>query len=148
MDLTTTGTAAVGKMEPKRLAAIAYVVLAFTLAMFLTRITSLILGAVRINDTSFFGIAELSISSIVGFVIAATAGILLWTNPRTHGASIDIATELKRVTWPSFAETRVSTVAVIVASVVAALILFVFDFFSSKIMTEWMPALLGWFARL
>jgi len=52
------------------------------------------------------------------------------------------------VTWPSLAETRVSTIAVIIASLVSALILFVFDFVASKVMTAWVPGLLGWLARL
>ena len=37
------------------------------------------------------------------------------------------ALELQRVTWPSLRETRAATVAVIVASAVAAVILGVFD---------------------
>ena len=40
-------------------------------------------------------------------------------------------------------ETRVSTVAVVVASVVAAVVLFVIDTLSYKLMVEWMPAMWG-----
>ena len=52
-----------------------------------------------------------------------------------------IATELMRVTWPSWEETRVSTFAVVIASVVAAVILFGIDTFSYKVMVDWLPAL-------
>ena len=40
-------------------------------------------------------------------------------------------------------ETKVSTVAVVVASVVAGLILFCIDTMSYKLMVEWLPALWG-----
>jgi preprotein translocase subunit SecE len=43
--------------------------------------------------------------------------------------SLEVALELRRVTWPSLRETRAATIAVIVASLVAAVILGAFDLF-------------------
>jgi preprotein translocase subunit SecE len=48
-----------------------------------------------------------------------------------------------KVTWPSWLETRTSTVAVIVASLVAAVILFFIDTIAYKMMVEWLPAVWG-----
>ena len=45
------------------------------------------------------------------------------------GASLEIAAELRKVTWPSLAETRAATIAVIVASLIAAVLLGLFDVF-------------------
>jgi preprotein translocase subunit SecE len=48
-----------------------------------------------------------------------------------------------KVTWPSWDETRVATVAVIVASAVAAVVLFGIDTVAAKLMVDWLPALWG-----
>jgi preprotein translocase subunit SecE len=66
-----------------------------------------------------------------------------WTNARVHTLSLEVATELMRVTWPSWEETRVSTIAVVVASLVAAVLLFGMDTLAYKMMVEWLPALWG-----
>ena len=57
--------------------------------------------------------------------------------------SLEVANELMRVTWPSWEETRVSTFAVVVASVVAALVLFGIDTLSYKLMVDWLPTVWG-----
>jgi preprotein translocase subunit SecE len=53
---------------------------------------------------------------------------VVWRIPRTQAVSLEVALELKRVTWPSLRETRASTVAVVVASFIAAIVLGTFDF--------------------
>ena len=58
-------------------------------------------------------------------------------------AQIETASELMRVTWPSWEETKVSTIAVIVASLVAGVILFFIDTLSYKLMVEWLPMFWG-----
>jgi len=127
---------------------IAFVVFGFVGAMFLSRVLAQLLAAMRWNDPQLFGIEELTVSAVLGFAIAAGAAIACFMNPRIYAGSLDVATELKKVTWPSLAETRVSTIAVIIASFVSALILFFFDLISSKVMTEWVPGMLGWLAKL
>jgi preprotein translocase subunit SecE len=48
-----------------------------------------------------------------------------------------------KVTWPTWAETKASTMAVIVASVVAAIVLFAIDTLAYNLMVEWIPAIWG-----
>ena len=48
-----------------------------------------------------------------------------------------------KVTWPTWGETKVATMAVVVASLVAALILFGIDTLSYKVMVEWLPTVWG-----
>ena len=136
------------KLEPRRLVGITYVVFAVIGAMFLHQVIALILGALRVNDPALFGVQEFTVSALVGVLIAAGVALVCYFNQRIYAGSLDIATELKKVTWPSLGETRVSTVAVIIASVVSALILFFFDLVSSKVMAEWVPSLLGWLAKI
>jgi preprotein translocase subunit SecE len=69
-----------------------------------------------------------TLSTLFGFVVAAVLAVVVWRIPKTQTVSLEIALELKRVTWPSLRETRASTVAVVVASFIAAIVLGIFDF--------------------
>jgi preprotein translocase subunit SecE len=53
--------------------------------------------------------------------------LVLWFNRQVNRLGLEIASELRNVTWPSWPETRVSTIVVIVTTVVVALILGLFD---------------------
>ncbi len=114
-----------GVEQPKRLIAIAYVLAAAVLGVFLEKVAALVLAYGRTNDFTIFG--NWSLSSVIGFGIAAVAAVAIWRVPRTQTASLEVAMELQRVTWPSRRETRAATLAVIVASAVAAVILGLFD---------------------
>ncbi|HEY0096990.1 MAG TPA: preprotein translocase subunit SecE, partial [Archangium sp.] len=74
---------------------------------------------------------------------AAGLAVGAYVHPKTHALSLEVASELMKVTWPSWAETKASTVAVIVASVVAAVLLFCIDTIAFKLMVEWIPAIWG-----
>jgi preprotein translocase subunit SecE len=66
------------------------------------------------------------IAPIAG-VLAAGVGLALYKAPKVHQFSHDVATELSKVTWPNREDTWRQTVVVIVVSVVAAIILGIFD---------------------
>ena len=117
-------------MTNTRLVAIGYVVLGLLAGLFLEHVLLVGFGAFGptqpltrplYNDWTW--------SSVIGLAIAAAAGLYLWKLPRTHDVSLEIATELKRVSWPTMAETRAASIAVIVATVIAALLLGMFDVF-------------------
>src|SRR6266511_4247165 len=114
-----------GIEQPKRIVAIAYVVAALALGVFLEKVIELALAYARVNDFEVVG--GWLLSSVLGFGIAVAAALVVWRIPRTQTVSLEVALELQRVTWPSLRETRAATVAVIVASVVASVILGVFD---------------------
>jgi preprotein translocase subunit SecE len=114
-----------GVEQPKRIVAIAYVVAALALGVFLEKVIELVLAYARVNDFAVLG--DWSLSAVLGFGLAAVAAVVVWRIPRTQTVSLEVALELQRVTWPSVRETRAATVAVIVASAIAALILGVFD---------------------
>ncbi len=124
-----------GVDQPKRIVAIFYVLAALALGFFLEKVTALVLTYARVNDFSVFG--DWTLSTVIGFAVAAAAAVAVWRIPRTQTVSLEVALELRRVTWPSLRETRAATVAVIVASAVASAILGVFDmvwsWLSSKI---------------
>ena len=64
----------------------------------------------------------------------------MWVNSRTKSYMFEVASELLKVTWPGWGEVRTSTMAVLVASIISAIILFVIDNFALRLMVEWLPA--------
>jgi preprotein translocase subunit SecE len=114
-----------GVEQPKRIVAIAYVLAALATGVFLEKVTALALTYARVNDYAVFG--DWSLSTVIGFATAAVAAIVVWRIPKTQTVSLEIALELRRVTWPTLRETKAATIAVIVASIVAAVILGLFD---------------------
>jgi preprotein translocase subunit SecE len=114
-----------GVEQPKRIVGIAYVVAALALGVFLEKVVELGLAYARVNDFAVVG--DWSLSTVLGFALAAATALVVWRIPRTQTVSLEVALELQRVTWPSIRETKAATVAVIVASAVASVILGVFD---------------------
>ena len=66
--------------------------------------------------------------SLGAAVIATLTSITLYKNDRIYGLANEVATELKKVTWPSAKEVRSATFIVIVMSILSAVILGFFDF--------------------
>jgi preprotein translocase SecE subunit len=63
-----------------------------------------------------------------GAVVAGLASaIILYQNKPTYGLVHDVVDEMSNVTWPSRKETSSSTMIVVVTSIVAAIMLFLFD---------------------
>ncbi|MCP4601434.1 MAG: preprotein translocase subunit SecE [Proteobacteria bacterium] len=66
---------------------------------------------------------------VVGGAGAAGLTVYLWRHPKVNRLALEIVTELSKVTWPTRKELSASTVVVIILSIIAALILGLFDFF-------------------
>jgi preprotein translocase subunit SecE len=117
-----------GVDQPKRIVAIAYVLAAIAAGIFLEKVLGRVFDAVGVNDFPVLD-EDWTLSSVVGFAIAAVAAVVVWRIPRTQTVSLEVALELRRVTWPTLRETRAATIAVIVATLVASVILGAFDLF-------------------
>ncbi len=132
------------EMDPRRLVVISYLVFGVILALFFGHLLDALLVRLNIKDAQLLeGANELRVSTLVGLAMAVGLGAWSWTNPRVKTLSLECATELMRVTWPSWEETRVSTIAVVVASLVAAVLLFSMDTLAYKLMVDWLPAMWG-----
>ena len=115
-------------MTNSRVVVIGYVVLGLAVGLFLEHVLIALFGAFTPTQPLTRPLmGEWTWSTIIGLALAGAAAIVLWRKPKTHDASVDIASELRKVSWPSMAETRAATIAVIVASVVAAVLLGLFD---------------------
>ena len=114
-------------VDPKRIVAIAFAVAAILLGVFLAKVLALAFSYTRWNDFPVFG-EDWTVTSVAGFGAALVGAAVAWRTPRLRTASLEVAGELKKVTWPSLRETRAATVAVIAATFVAAAILGLFDY--------------------
>ncbi|NNB88109.1 preprotein translocase subunit SecE [Corallococcus exiguus] len=130
-------------IDPKRLVVIFYLVTGIVLALFLEHVFGLLWSRFGWSDVELFEGLGWRVSTLVGYVVALALVLAAYFNPRTHTLSIDVASELMKVTWPTWSETRASTMAVVVASLVAAVLLFCIDTVAYNLMVEWLPALWG-----
>ncbi len=116
-----------GVEQPKRYVAIFYVLAAIALGKTLEKVLQVVFSYARWNDATVL-VEGWTVSTAIGFAVAAVLAGALWRQPRTQSLALEVALELKRVTWPSLRETRANTWAVVVASFIASIILGVFDF--------------------
>lgn len=131
------------EMDPRRLVVVSYLVFGIVLTLFLGRLVEMLFAQFGIANSEIIAGGGIKLADLLGFGLTAGLITYTWTNPKLKGLSMEVATELMRVTWPSWEDVRISTVAVVVASLVAAIILFGMDTLSYKLMVEWLPALWG-----
>jgi len=118
-----------------------YVAATLVVGVFLQHVLAdVVFHVLRINDTVL--LFDWSLSTILATVLAVGIAIATWMRPRIRELVYECAQELRKTTWPSWTETRVKTVAVLVTSLIFAGILGVFDFGGARIMTVWLPHLI------
>lgn len=71
--------------------------------------------------------------SMIAAIGAFVIGVTLYRNDRVYELANDVASELKKVTWPTAKEVRTATTVVVVMAVVSAVILGLFDIVWSKL---------------
>jgi preprotein translocase subunit SecE len=130
-------------MDPKRLVVIFLLLAGIITGLFLEHILGMVWARFGWGDPILVEGVDWQVSTLVGYLLSLGLALLVWFHPKAHAVAIDIASELMKVTWPSWPETRTSTVAVIVASLVAAILLFCIDTIAYKLMVEWLPAVWG-----
>ncbi len=132
------------EMDPRRLVVVSYLVFGLIITLFLGRLVELLFAQVSLANTEIIAGGGIKLADLIGFVLTAGGAAYAWTNPRVKSLSLEVATELMRVTWPSWEDVRVSTMAVVVASLMTAILLFGMDTLSYKLMVEWLPKIFSW----
>jgi preprotein translocase subunit SecE len=124
-------------MTNKQIIASGYVVLAIAAGLFLEHVFLAIFGAFSPTQPLTRPLwSEWTWCTILGLGLAGATALYLWLNSRTNQVSNEIATELRKVSWPSLAETRAATIAVIIASMISAVLLGLFDLLWQTV-TNW-----------
>ena len=83
-------------------------------------------AAARVTNTELLG-ERFTLSTVIALVVSLALAAYLWSRPKSKGFVTEVVDELYKVNWPDWAETKVSTLVVIVTSLIAAAILGVFD---------------------
>jgi preprotein translocase subunit SecE len=76
---------------------------------------------------SYFGKPNELYIGVGAVVVAGIATVVAWKNEQVFTLASEVAGELRKVTWPSRKETLSSTIIVIITTIVASLLLGVFD---------------------
>ncbi len=71
---------------------------------------------------------EFRLSNLLGISVGVLGGLYLWRNARILTLAHEVAGELRKVTWPSMAETRLSTIVVVVTTILVSVCLALYDF--------------------
>lgn len=111
-----------------------YINLGFALAglvlwVVLSKTAAAVMASIPVTDQAVFGMEQLTLSTVVGIVLAAGLTFYLYNREDIKVWSSEVAVELAKVTWPSWDETRKNTLIVIVFAVVLSSVLAGMDFF-------------------
>jgi preprotein translocase subunit SecE len=71
--------------------------------------------------------------SLASALIATVVGVVMYRSDKYYHLANEVASELKKVTWPTAKEVRSATFVVIIMAIVSALILGLFDFVWSNL---------------
>ncbi|MBX5480914.1 MAG: preprotein translocase subunit SecE [Myxococcaceae bacterium] len=130
-------------MDPLRLVVIFYLISAIVLALFFSHVFTLLWARFALPNREILSGTNADVPTVLGIVLSLAFVVFCYANTRVRGKALESATELMKVTWPTWPETRLSTIAVIIASLVSALILFGIDTLAYQVMVNWIPALWG-----
>ena len=65
--------------------------------------------------------------SVFAAIAAAVTGVVMYRSDKYYTLANEVASELKKVTWPTAKEVRTATVIVVIMTIISAGILFSFD---------------------
>jgi preprotein translocase SecE subunit len=116
--------------DTRRWVIFAQVVLAFAIWWALGNAFALLYRTAHLRQFMPFGVAD---SHWIAFAIVGAAFIYTLRNVTAQEFANDVFVELRKVTWPSWKETRQSTMVVIVTVFVVGMILGGFDLMWAKL---------------
>ncbi len=79
---------------------------------------------------------QFTVSDLLGLLTGVGVMLWLWFDTRVNQFGLEVAAELKKVTWPSWSETKTTTIVVIVVTLVVSLLLAFFDLIWGSV-TSW-----------
>lgn len=116
--------------DTRRWVIFAQVVVAAAVWWSLANAVALLYRTAHLRQFMPFGIAD---SQWIAFAVVGAAFIYALRNPIAQEFANDVFVELRKVTWPTWKETRQSTVVVIITVFVVGMILGGFDLMWAKL---------------
>lgn len=121
-----------GTLGVERWVQFAYAACAVTLAWLLIKISNAVWSLLA-DTVDVVPEPNATIIAVASGLIALVAAVLTYRSKRIHTFVVEVCVELSKVTWPTRKETWSQTVVVIIVSIIAAVILGVFDAVWSQI---------------
>jgi len=112
--------------EVKRYVNLAFIIAAMIMSWFFMKFSALIMAMASFTDKRLMG-EHVTYSTIAGIVLGVVTAFLLWHSPKVYSGALNVAEEMKEVTWPNGDETVYAMKVVIIMSVLVSAILFFFD---------------------
>jgi preprotein translocase subunit SecE len=121
-----------GTLGVERWVQFAYAACAITLAWFLIKCTTAI-WTILADNVDTVPEPNATIIAVGAGLVAFITAVITYRSAKIHTFVVEVCVELSKVTWPTRKETWSQTVVVLIVSVIAAIILGVFDAIWSQI---------------
>jgi preprotein translocase subunit SecE len=121
-----------GTLGVERWVQFAYAACAITLAWFLIKLSGSV-WTLLADTVDAVPEPNETIIAVGAGVIALITAVITYRSQKIHTFVVEVCVELSKVTWPTRKETWSQTVVVIIVSIIAAVILGVFDAFWAQI---------------
>jgi preprotein translocase subunit SecE len=119
------GAATTGLLGSERWVQFGFIAIGITIIFLLTNTLA---GIVDLVSTKFdLAAVNPNFITAAGVILGFVATVYLYRKDSVRGFAREVATELSKVKWPDREETWSNTVVVIITSIVASIILFIFD---------------------
>ncbi len=120
--------------EVKRYVNLSFIVAAMVASWLYVNIVSLLLAVLKISDIRILG-ENVTMATLIGIGLGILTMVLLWRNAKVYTWALNVAYEMKKVTWPTGDETKYAMKVVIIMAIIVACILFCFDM-GAKTLTD------------
>ena len=118
--------------EVRRYVNLAFIIAAMIMSWFCMKLSELVMAIIPITDRRLMG-EHVTYSTIAGIILGVATAILLWRSPRIYEGALNVAREMKKVTWPTGDEVKYAMKVVIIMSLIVSIILFCFDFCAKQL---------------
>jgi preprotein translocase SecE subunit len=125
----------------RRWLALAYVVFAVLVWVLTSKLLLTVMEWVGVEAYDFALIGErFTLTTLLGLAVATSLGIWAYRHPKLTELSNEVVVELRKVTWPTAAETKAATVVVIITVFIMSFFLGIFDLIWSNFMNFIYPS--------
>ena len=118
--------------EVRRYVNLSFIFAAIVMSWFFVKLSAMVMGWLKILDVRLMG-EHVSYSTLIGIALAIVTTIVLWRNAKIYENSLNVAHEMRKVTWPTVDETKYAMKVVVATSIIVACILFCFDIVAQKL---------------